>query len=187
MERPASSLVSLLVFAIVALGLPHAAHAQAGRSFGPHDVRTIFHIAKSDDRNRVDYGIHLDADCQPVGRSPVYAYWHRFEPGEPRYGELNPLDRQLYGIRSQRVRTRSANGTWTEMRINALPGYRILVLTQRTADGCQARARAAVNHRPAFIHRVFVQLGGPFSVDHVVFRGVDATTHRPVVERRLPP
>lgn len=159
-------------------------HAQP--RFGPQDVRTVFHIAKSDDRNRVDYGIHLDEQCQPRGANPIYAYWHRFEPGQATYGALNAFDTRVYGIASQRVHTRSERGTWTEMRINALSDLRILVLTQRTAEGCIARARIPVNSRPVFVDRVFVQLSGPFSVEHVEFHGVDASTSAPVSERRRP-
>lgn len=160
--------------------------AYASPDFGPHDVRTVFQIAKSDDHNRVDYGIRLDGRCQPVGESPVYAYWHRFEPGQPRYGDLNMLDRQVYGIVSQAVRTRHPHGSWTEMYVAALPDLRILILTQRTEQGCVARAQIPVNSRPAFVDRVFVQLSGPFSIEHVTFHGVDVETSEPVSQRRAP-
>ena len=185
-KRVTARLALALTIAAGLLGL-QADAARASPTFGPHDVRTVFHIAKSDDRNRVDYGIRLDGECQPVGARPIYAYWHRFEPGEPTFGDLNYLDRQAYGIASQRVRTRAENGSWTEMRINAFPALRVLVLSQRTASGCVARARIPVNSRPAFVDRVYVQLGGPFhTVEHVTFRGVDVRTERPVVERRRP-
>jgi len=175
----------LHVGCLLSLGLaliPTGAHADP--SFGAHDVRTVFHIAKSDDRNRVDYGIHLDAQCRPIGEAPIYAYWHRFEPGAPRYGDLNLFDRQVYAITWQSVRTRDPNGTWTEMRVAALPNLRILVLTQRTATGCIARARIPVNSRPAYVDRVFVQLANPFTIEHVTFRGLDVETSAPVSERR---
>lgn len=178
--------IALAAAAVVAAhAWPRTARAQP--VFRTHDVRTVFHIAKSDDRNRVDYGIHLDASCQPVGETPIYAYWHRFEPRQPRYGRLNALDARLYGIASQSVRTRSGTGSWVEMRVRALQSYRILVLTQRIEERCVARARAAVNDRPAYVDRVFVQLGGPFTVDHVTFSGRDVETEQAVRERRLPP
>lgn len=156
--------------------------------FGPRDVRTVFHIAKSDDRNRVDYGIRLDGRCQPVGSSPMYAYWHRFEPGEPVFGDLNALDRQAYGIRNQRVRTRAEGGSWVEMRIAAFSTLRILILTQPHDGDCIARAQIPLHDRPAFVDRVFVQLsGGLFGgVDHVDFNGVDVQTGDPVSQRRRP-
>jgi hypothetical protein len=166
--------------------LSWASLAAATVTFGARDVRTIFHIAKSDDNNRVDYGIRLDDQCRPVGETPVYAYWHRFDPGYPRFGDLNLLDQQVYGITSQAVRTRSDTGTWVELHVAALPSLRILILVQRHGDGCVARAQIPVNSRPAFVDRVFVQLGGsPFSpVEYVTFRGVDSQTQEPVFERR---
>lgn len=170
--------VAVLLFTVPALADP---------TFGEHDVRTVFHIAKSDDRNRVDYGIHLDDRCRPVGSQPIYAYWHRFEPGAARYGDLNAFDAQVYGIVRQEVRSRASTGTWTEMRIGAMPNLSILVLTQRVGDRCVARARIDVNDRPAYVDRVFVQLDPPFGISHVVFSGVDVESARPVSERRLPP
>ena len=177
-----------LLTSVGLLVLTWTSTALATVSFGPRDVRTVFHIAKSDDHNRVDYGIRLDERCQPAGRSPVYAYWHRFEVGEPRYGDLNMLDQQVYGITSQSVRTRSDNGTWVELHVAALPSLRILILVQRQGDRCVARAQIPVNSRPAFVDRVFVQLGGsPFTpVEYVTFRGVDPQTQEPVFERRQP-
>lgn len=160
--------------------------AHANPNFGADDVRTVFHIAKSNDRNRVDYGIHLDAECQPVGRAPVYAYWHRFEPGEALFGDLNVLDQRIYGIARQAVRTRTPNGSWVELRVEALRSMRILILIQRAESGCVARAQIEVNRRAAFVDRVFVQLRGSFEVEYVVFRGVDVQSAEPVVERRQP-
>lgn len=183
-RKVAVGLIAATAAASALVGGTSALYAQA--RFGAHDVRTIFHIAKSDDRNRVDYGIHLDSSCQPVGDAPMYAYWHRFEPGDDRYGDLGAFDARLYGVASQSVRTRTDAGSWTEMRVRALPDYRVLVLSQRTEGGCVARARALVNGRPAFVDRVFVQLGGPFRVAHITLTGVDAQTARPVRERRLP-
>ena len=182
--RPRPWIPTAVAFVLLSL----ASTASATVTFGPSDVRTVFHIAKSDDHNRVDYGVRLDARCQPVGRSPVYAYWHRFEPGEPVIGELNALDRQVYGITRQTVRSRADNGSWIDVRIAALPSLRILILSQRHAGRCVARARIPVNDRPAFVDRVFVQLGGGIlsSVESVTFSGVDAETSERVSERRRP-
>ena len=51
--------------------------------FGAHDVATIFFISKSDDHNRVDYAIHLDAHCVPVHDDAMYFYWREFEKAPP--------------------------------------------------------------------------------------------------------
>jgi hypothetical protein len=174
--------VGALVLACSAVAL--VAHADP--SFGPHDVRTIFYISKSDDRNRVDYGVRLDAACLPVGSEPVYAYWHRFEPGQPRYGDLNLMDRRAYAISSQAVRSTAPEGSWIELRLAALPGERVLVLVQRAGEGCIARARFDIRGRPAFLDHIHVTLRGPLAIDHVTLRGEDVSSGTPVFEHRTP-
>jgi hypothetical protein len=110
--------------------------AYAVPRIGPNDVETLFYIAKSDDRNRVDYGVHLDATCVPVGRDPVFAYWRRFEPGAERFGDLNLLDQTVYGIEHQDVATRDGTGTWIRVQLRALSSRTLHVRIQRGQDGC---------------------------------------------------
>ena len=52
---------ALAFAALLAVVLGGVSDAKAGEPpFGRFDVRTVFYISKSDDHNRVDYGIHLD-------------------------------------------------------------------------------------------------------------------------------
>jgi hypothetical protein len=44
---------------------------------------TLFFISKSDDENRVDYGMRLDSKCAPYGDESVFPYWREFEPLPP--------------------------------------------------------------------------------------------------------
>ncbi len=161
--------------------------AAADVTFGAHDVRTIFYISKSDDRNRVDYGIRLDATCQPVGPTPLYAYWRRFEPGQPAVGELNSLDERAYGITRQHVRTAAPNGVWLEMYLGGFPEQRFLVLVQRNGGGeCAARAMLPIDAEDAFLDHIHVTLGF-LGVDHVTLHGRHPTTGNEVVESLRPP
>jgi hypothetical protein len=67
--------------AVVALSmLPSLAQARDTR-FGASDIRTLFFIRTSEDRDEVHYGIHLDKDCIPIGKEPVYVYWRLIEKG----------------------------------------------------------------------------------------------------------
>ena len=170
-----------------ALMLP-ASPALARVTFGDHDVRTIFYISKSDDRNRVDYGIRLTEQCLPDGDEPVYAYWHRFEPRQARFGALRGLDRRAYGIRTQSVSSQASNGSWIEMRIRGFSRERILILVQRGSDGtCHARAQVQIDARDAFLDHIFIQLAGPMRIEHVVLEGRDVQTGSPLRESRVPP
>jgi hypothetical protein len=163
-----------------------ATAAYATPRIDPHDVPTLFYIAKSDDRNRVDYGVHLDASCSPVGDEPIYAYWRRFEPGQPLLGDLNVFDQRGYGIAHQRVRVREANGSWIELGLAALPSRRLLALVQRVGDHCVGAVQATIRGQEAVLDHVFVQLDGPLRIREVVLRGEARLTGEPVVERLTP-
>lgn len=169
------------------LGL--ALHPRAGaqpRPLGSHDVATVFYISKSDDRNRVDYGIHLDANCGPRGGEPIFHYWRRFEPGQPRFGELSYMDRRAYGIRSQRVATRSATGNWVDMRMDRLPNRRFLVLTRRNGSTCEARVRTRIAGQDAWLDHVFLQVRNFMSIAYARFHGVTVEGGEPVQEIQRP-
>lgn len=161
--------------------------ALADVTFGEHDIRTIFFISKSDDRNRVDYGIRLDETCQPAGPTPIYAYWHRFEPGQPTVGELNGLDERAYGITRQHVRTAAPNGVWLEMHLSGFPEQRFLILVQRNGGGeCLARAMIPIDDHDAYLDHIHVTLGF-VGVDRVTLHGRDTRTGAELVETRRPP
>lgn len=153
---------------------------------GPNDVATAFFVSKSDDRNRVDYGVRATPACAPIGAAPVFAYWRRFEPGQPLLGDLNALDARAYGIAQQQVRVREAGGSWIELSLNALPAQRILVLIRPAGRGCVASARSSIAGREAHLDRVFVQLGGPLRIEHVMVYGRDVATGEALTERRAP-
>jgi len=164
---------ALALSTVVALGL------------GEHDVATVFYVSKSDDRNRVDYGVRLDEACRPSRDEPIFAYWRRFEPGEPRFGELNLFDQQAYGITSQRVASCDQRGSWIELGIRAIPD-RMLVRVEPgpDGDGCVARARMELNGRLAWVDHAHVQLAGPMAVRSITFYGTDVHTGDSVRERR---
>lgn len=163
-----------------------ASFAQATPRIGAHDLPTLFYVAKSDDRNRVDYGIRLDAACAPVGDAPLYAYWRRFEPGQEPLGDLNVLDRTIYGIARQRVASRADNGSWIEVSLRALPARRVLVLVQRAGDRCVGAAQTEIRGRESILDHVFVQLAGPASIDHAMIRGEERESGHAISERYVP-
>lgn len=173
---------------VVALAFSAAHAAALDLDLDAYDVPTVFYVAKSDDRNRVDYGIRLDERCRPATDEPVFAYWRRFEPGEPRLGELNMFDQQVYGITSQHVASSTEGGSWISVEIRAVPNERLLILVQPDPSdrGCRARLRMRLNGRPAWADHAFVQLAGPMSIDRVIFYGRDVETNARVREVRTP-
>lgn len=177
---PVTAACSLVAIVLVAT----AAHATP--SIGAHDVATLFYVAKSDDRNRVDYGVRLDASCAPLGDAPIHAYWRRFEPGQEPLGDLNFMDRRAYDLAHQSVRVRETNGSWIEFGIRALPSHRLLALVQRVGDRCVGAVQTTIRAQEAILDHVFVQLDGPMRVREVILRGEVRATGHPVSETMRP-
>src|SRR5450432_4841953 len=91
-----------LLFAVVFFS-PGDARADA-MQFGAHDIETVFFISKSDDRNRVDYGIRLNDHCAPVNDEAVFPYWREFENSPPvRTHSLGIFEYVPYGFSEQRL------------------------------------------------------------------------------------
>src|SRR5262249_16926572 len=153
---------------------------------GPYDVRTLFVIGKNTDRNEVQYGIRLDADCVPVGEEPIYAYWRQYEKGPEVTEDLNFLDKTGYGIKSQKVERRSPAGSRVVLRLRAASARSIAIDVRKAENACVADPIAFISATPARLQRIHVQLSGPLSVDYIELRGVRVDNRQPIVERTKP-
>jgi hypothetical protein len=185
--RATSSWVHRVALGAVVAGVTLAkappAHA-AEVVFGPNDVPTVFFISKSDDKNRVDYGIRLDARCAPVDDDALIVYWREFEKAPPvRTHPLSMLEYIPYGIAEQhRVQRASSGGDYT-LRLKQF-GRPIVILTQKAPDGrCSAKARSTVNGAKAELLSVYAKLAGVLSVDYIDLFGKDLETGAPLTER----
>jgi hypothetical protein len=149
-----------------ALGVALLATAARG-DLGARDVPTVFHIAKSENRNQVHYGVHLDAACAPAGAAPAFAYWRMLEHGPLATEPLLDREQGAYGFADQRV----LEGGRVVLRLRALPARSIVVQTGHEGDACSAVATTTIGGAPAVLDSVFVQLRWPFGVDHLVLAG----------------
>jgi Domain of unknown function (DUF4833) len=155
----------------------------------PFDVPTVFYIAKSDDRNRVDYGIHLDDHCASIRDDAVFQYWREFERAPPvRIHELGMFDYIPYGISEQRSVHKTATGGVHLMRLRQFK-FPIEIVTEKRRDGrCGAQARVAINGKESELVYVFVQLGKSWplpSVAYVDLHGRDLDTGYDIEQRIL--
>lgn len=171
-------------FLLIVLGVA----ACAGRSPGelaPRDIATVFFISKSDDHNRVDYGMRLDQDCVPLPGA-VFPYWHEFEPKE-RTHALGAFEQRAYGIDMQRLVSRRQDGAEYVIKLKQLDRP-ITISTFKERDGrCVAVAHTKIdNVGTAEFSEAFAQLGGFLSVDYVEVRGRDPHTGARVAERIKP-
>lgn len=157
--------------------------AGAGRGEAPRDVPSTFFVAKSENRNQVHYGLHLDASCAPLGAAPVYVYWRMLEQGPTATEPLLSREQPAYGISEQRVLERRLDGGRVALRLRALP-ERVIEITSTARDGqCDTSATTAIDGAQAALANVFVQLRWPFGVDSLLLSGRALGDGRVVRER----
>lgn len=176
-----------LALAALAAAVPGSAGA-ADPEFGQHDVPTVFYISKSDDRNRVDYGIRLDARCAPAKDDAVFPYWREFENSPPvRTHALGMFEYVPYGISEQRSIKKTQTGGVHVMKLRQFDKTQIGIITKKEADGrCTSQAHAIINGKEAELTYIYVKLGkGGLTpkVDWVDVHGKDLETGAEIVER----
>jgi hypothetical protein len=150
--------------------------------FGPADVKSVFYIAKSQNRNQVHYGVRLDRECSPIGRRPVFAYWRMFE----NQGALEPLlgtEGPAYGLDDTQEIENSADASRIRIRLRAFRNRPLLVTVTRNGDQCEAQASTTIAGVSAKLDSMYVKLRWPFGVDYVLVRGARLADGRWVEER----
>ncbi len=178
-----------MVVALVVAGSVPVHPATAGEpKFSPFDLPTVFFIAKSDDRNRVDYGIHLDPHCVPRGGDAVFPYWREFEHAPPvRIHTFGLFDYVAYGIAEQRTIRPTPTGAVQVIKLRQFPAAVISIVTKQEADGhCSAQGRMIINGKDSELTSIYVKLGkGGLmpSVDYVDVHGKDPDTGQDVQQR----
>ncbi len=134
-------------------------------------VGSVFFVAKSENKNQVHYGIHLDPACRPVGNAPIFAYWRLLERGPFATEPLLAREEPAYGVQTQRTLKRSEQGGSVLITLNALPKRPIVIDSTATGATCTATAQAMIGGVPASLVSVFVQLRWPFGVDSLLLAG----------------
>lgn len=169
--------------ALAALSTP--ASAAGGVQFGPSDIPTVFFISKSDDHNRVDYGMRLTATCAPMNNDAVFPYWREFENPPVRTKRLGTFEYLGYGISEQRlVRSGHPDAAYL-VRLKQFRQRPVWITTSVNESGrCQSRARTAIGAVPfAELSSIYVKLAGPLSVEYILLKGRDAATGKAVEEK----
>ncbi len=133
---------------------------------GPYDVPSLFHIAKSENRNEVHFAARLDAQCALREDDGVEAYWRDREISESATADLLFIERPAYDLDDlDRVGPYRARFV-----LRALPQRKFELEVSRKEDGrCSARAITTVGGEPARIRRVYVQLSG-WSIDYLIIQ-----------------
>jgi hypothetical protein len=150
------------------------------------DVASVVLVDKSENRNQVHYGIHLDSHCAPAGDSPVFAYWRMLEHGPGATEPLLAREERAYGLASQSVLARGPEGGSVRVTLFAVPSRVLLFETKADTTGCSASAVTTVGGVPAILSSVFVQLRWPFGVASLTLLGRRLDDGRPVREKLRP-
>jgi hypothetical protein len=165
------------------------------------DARSVFFIAKSENRNQVHYGVHLDSDCAPEGTAPVFAYWRMLERGPDAFEPLLPRELGAYGFGSEKIIERGAHGGRVSITLAALasrpivvqshavqPDEGLVTATAREAvhATCAASATTTIGGVDAILTNVFVQLRWPFGVESLTLWGRAGRDGRVIRERIAP-
>ncbi len=159
--------------AAIALALACASSAPAlADAPGPNAaVLPLFTIAKSENKNQVQYTVHVDAHCAPVGPAPVAAYWRMLEHGPNATEPILPIEVPAYGLADQTVVTSDAQGGEVRATLRALPSRVVRVTTARARDGtCRATAEVAIGGQPANLFNVYAHLAW-LGVDYLLLQG----------------
>ena len=175
---PRSALVAGLAVVAAVTG-----DATTARGDASHDVASAFFVAKSENRNQVHYGVHLDATCSPSGSAPVFAYWRMLEHGPGATEPLLSREQPAYGIAEQRVIERRADGGRLFVRLRALSDRPIEIVTGPREGGCEVTATTVIDGAPAALGSVFAQLRWPFGVDYLLLSGRSLADGRALHER----
>lgn len=162
-------------------------HGRAQTRFGQYDVRSAFHVRKSENRNQVHYGVHLDARCRPQGEEPLYAYWQEREEGEDVVLPLNALDRRAYGIYRQQLDLVQARSGRVRLWLEAAKDREIRVESYRDANyRCQARVLTRIaDESRAELDFIYVKIGQLTRIEYVELRG--RTLGGRAVQERIEP
>jgi hypothetical protein len=171
-EAPGAVRSSTAFSAIIVLGLC-AVLGRPSEAAVPTEV-SLFTITKSENRNFVQYGIRLDAQCVPVPANPVYAYWRMLEQGPSSTAPLLGRELRAYGMANQQIVSPVTPGAVAAVRVvlAAVPDRPVLVEIWRTGDGaCRALPSTRIAGAPAHLFNVYVRLKWPLNVDYFLLQG----------------
>jgi hypothetical protein len=157
---------------LAVLVVAHDGAASADSRSAALSVVSLFTIAKSENKNQVQYGVRVDADCVPAADNPIVAYWRMFEKGPARTEPLLSRELAAYGVESQVVVARNADGGSIRLVLRAVPSRPILVETSHAPGGaCRALATIPIAGAPAYLFNVYAHLRWPFGLDYLLLQG----------------
>jgi hypothetical protein len=138
----------------------------------PGRIVPLFTIAKSSNKNQVQYSVRVDDQCVPAGSAPVFAYWRMLEQGPDRTEPLLDSELPAYGLASQSVESQGARGGKVRIALRGFPHRAIEVETWGDGDGaCRGSATLPIGGTLASLYNVYAKLRWPFFIDYLLLQG----------------
>ena len=145
---------------------------------------SLFTISKSENKNEVQYAIHVDDHCAPAEGTPIWAYWRMLERGPTATEPLLSREQGAYGLASQSVSERTASGGRALLTLRAVPTRPVSIETFRGPSGeCQARSTATIGGESAYLFNVYVKLRWPAGVSYLLLQGWSSDRTRILTEK----
>ncbi len=149
----------------------YATRARADVPGANGGIVPIFSIAKSENKNQVQYVVRVDSRCAPAGPAPLFAYWRMLEQGPTQTAPILPREVAAYGLVSQWIDASDANGGQVGAVLKALPDRHLTVTTSRGIDGaCHALTTVTIAGAPAHLFSVYVHLRWD-GLDYLLLQG----------------
>lgn len=141
------------LWSLALAGLTLLLLSASARAAGPFELPSVLAIAKSSNRNQVNYAVEVDEACTPTGNPPVRAYWRMVERGPLATEPLSEREQRVLGIDRQGIA-----GNRVQFALRGMRDRVITVETQRASDGqCTASAEMTIAGVPARVASVYVQ------------------------------
>jgi hypothetical protein len=177
-------LVVPYLVSLVGTSIPFSADASSKpSSFASNDMGSVFYIAKSENRNQVHYGIHVDEFCRPEGARPVYVYWREREKGPKVVSGLLDRERRVYGIADQSVQVVANTAGRVKVQLGALPDRSIFIESFREIDNhCKARAVTEIKGERGILRFIYVNVGMLYQVNNITLYAETLSDSRPISE-----
>lgn len=146
-------------------------------------VQSIFHIAKSENKNQVHYAVKVDDDCKPVGAKPIYGYWRELQRGPKVTSPLLDHEQRAYGLNDPRSIKQLAGSAEIVISLRAFPERPLVVQVFRAGDRCVARTVTKINGQPALLQSIYIDIGFLFSINYALLTGVRVQDGQRVQEK----
>jgi hypothetical protein len=169
-------------FALITLVLVCAAAVVHADRLPSSPINSVFHIAKSENKNQVHYAVSVDARCRPSGKTPVHGYWREYEEGPNVTDALRSHQQRAYGLSARGVSLGEDRGD-IRVSLRALPERQLRIETFRDGDRCRARAFTPIQGQPAVLTSIYVEIGFLYSIDYILLRGRRVSDGAPIQER----